>query len=42
MGMLPALPFPAPAHTGELSLFKSTLTGDGAIYEPVYTVRLGN
>lgn len=41
-GMLPALPFPAPAHTGELSLFKSTLTGDGAIYEPVYTVRLGD
>lgn len=41
-GMLPALPFPAPAHTGELSLFKSTLTGDGAIYEPAYTVRLGD
>ncbi len=41
-GMLPPLPFPAPAHTGELSLFKSTLTGDGAIYEPVYTVRLGD
>lgn len=41
-GILPPLPFPAPAHTGELSLFKSTLTGDGAIYEPVYTVRLGD
>lgn len=41
-GTLPALPFPAPAHANELTLFKSTLTGDGAIYEPVYTVRLGD
>lgn len=41
-GTLPALPFPAPAHADELTLFKSTLTGDGAIYEPVYTVRLGD
>lgn len=41
-GMLPALPFPAPAQTDELTLFKSTLTGDGAIYEPIYTVRLGD
>lgn len=40
-GTLPMLPFPAPAHADELTLFKSTLTGDGAIYEPVYTVRLG-
>lgn len=39
-GTLPALPFPAPAHADELTLFKSTLTGDGAIYEPVYTVQL--
>ncbi len=41
-GTLPALPFPAPAHADELTLFKSTLTGNGAIYEPVYTVRLGD
>lgn len=41
-GTLPALPFPAPAHADGLTLFKSTLTGDGAIYEPVYTVRLGD
>lgn len=41
-GMLPMLPFPASAHADELTLFKSTLTGDGAIYEPVYTVRLGD
>lgn len=41
-GTLPTLPFPAPAHADELTLFKSTLTGDGAIYEPVYTVRLGD
>lgn len=41
-GMLPALPFPAPGQTDELTLFKSTLTGDGAIYEPIYTVRLGD
>lgn len=41
-GTLPALPFPAAAHADELTLFKSTLTGDGAIYEPVYTVRLGD
>ena len=40
-GTLPALPFPAPAHANELTLFKSTLTSDGAIYEPLYTVRLG-
>lgn len=39
-GTLPALPFPAPAHANELTLFKSTLTSDGAIYEPVYTVQL--
>ena len=41
-GMLPALPFPTPTHADELTLFKSTLTGDGAIYEPIYTVRLGD
>lgn len=41
-GTLPTLPFPAPAHADELTLFKSTLTGNGAIYEPVYTVRLGD
>lgn len=39
-GTLPALPFPAPAHAGELSLFKSTLARDGAIYDPLYTVQL--
>ena len=32
-GTLPALPFPAPAHADELTLFKSTLTGNGAIAE---------
>lgn len=41
-GMLPALPFPAPTRADELTLFKSTLTSDGAIYEPIYTVRLGD
>lgn len=41
-GILPALPFPAPTHADELTLFKSTLTSDGATYEPVYTVRLGD
>ena len=41
-GTLPTLSFPAPAHADELTLFKSTLTGDGATYEPVYTVRLGD
>ena len=40
--MLPALPFPAPTRADELTLFKSTLTSDGAIYEPIYTVRLGD
>ncbi len=39
-GKLATLPFPAPAHADELTLFKSTLTSDGAIYEPIYTVRL--
>ena len=40
-GILPALPFPAPTHADELTLFKSTLASDGAIYEPIYTARLG-
>lgn len=41
-GILPALPFPAPTHANELTLFKSTLTSDGATYEPIYTARLGS
>ena len=41
-GVLPALPFPTPTHADELTLFKSTLTGDGAIYEPIHTARLGD
>ena len=41
-GTLPALPFPTPERASELTLFKSTLARDGAIYEPVYTVRLGD
>ena len=40
-GILPAPPFPAPTHADELTLFKSTPASDGAIYEPIYTVRLG-
>ncbi|MEI3376333.1 MAG: RNA 2',3'-cyclic phosphodiesterase [Coriobacteriales bacterium] len=39
-GALPALPFPLPAHTSELALFKSTLTRDGAVYDVVYEVEL--
>ena len=39
-GTLSALPFPAPAHADELTLFKSTLARDGAIYDPLYTVQL--
>lgn len=39
-GMLPSLIFPAPVRAGELTLFKSTLTRDGAVYDPIHTVRL--
>lgn len=39
-GALPALPFPLPTHASELTLFKSTLTRDGAIYDAIYEVEL--
>ncbi len=37
---LPALPFPAPAMASRVTLFKSTLTKDGALYKPLYTMEL--
>lgn len=40
-GMLPDLPFPAPARADELVLFKSTLARDGATYDALYEVELG-
>lgn len=39
-GVLPVLSFPTPERASELTLFKSTLARDGAIYDPLYTVQL--
>ena len=38
---LPPLAFPLPAHARTVTLFKSTLSRDGAEYKPLYTVELG-
>ena len=38
---LPPLAFPLPAHARTVTLFKSTLSRDGAEYKPLYTVDLG-
>lgn len=37
---LPALAFPLPARAHAVTLFKSTLSRDGAEYKPLYTVEL--
>lgn len=37
---LDGLPFPLPAHACRMTLFKSTLAPDGAIYKPLYTANL--
>lgn len=39
-GPLPELPFPEPADATRVTLFKSTLTPEGARYKPLYTVEL--
>lgn len=39
-GPLPPLAFPAPAASTRLTLFKSTLTPEGALYKPLYEVSL--
>lgn len=41
-GPLPPLCFPMPARAEAVTLFKSTLDRDGAIYKPLYTVRLAS
>ena len=38
---LPPLAFPLTAHARTVTLFKSTLSRDGAEYKPLYTVELG-
>lgn len=38
---LPPLAFPLPAHARTVTLFKSTLSREGAEYKPLYTVELG-
>ncbi|MDE8685296.1 hypothetical protein P0G11_12205, partial [Adlercreutzia rubneri] len=38
---LPPLAIPLPAHARTVTLFKSTLSRDGAEYKPLYTVELG-
>lgn len=35
-----ALPFPNPATATRVTLFKSTLSHDGAIYKPLYSIKL--
>ncbi len=37
---LPPLLFPAPACAQNATLFKSTLTSEGALYKPLFTVQL--
>lgn len=39
-GSLPNLPFPEPTVATQITLFKSELTRDGAIYDPLYSVPL--
>lgn len=38
---LPALAFPEPDEARAVTLFKSTLTRDGAVYKSLYSVELG-
>lgn len=38
---LPQLAFPLPASATHVTLFRSTLTQTGAIYKPLYSVKLG-
>ena len=40
-GALPALAFPEPAEARTVTLFKSTLTREGAVYKPLHSVELG-
>ena len=40
-GALPALVFPAPAEAVAVTLFKSELSPDGAVYTPLHTIALG-
>lgn len=39
-GTLPALAFPEPGEAHAVTLFKSTLTPEGALYKPLYSVEL--
>ena len=39
-GQLPSLPFPQPASAGNVTLFKSELSHEGATYKPLYTIDL--
>lgn len=39
-GQLPALPFPQPDEAVRVTLFRSTLTHEGATYKPLYTIEL--
>lgn len=40
-GPLPPLAFPDAGTAGRVTLFKSTLGPDGAVYKPLYSVELG-
>lgn len=40
-GALPALAFPEPDEARTATLLKSTLTREGAVYKPLYSVELG-
>lgn len=39
-GALPELAFPLPCNAARVTLFKSTLSRDGALYKPLYEVEL--
>ena len=41
-GNLPLIDFPLPDEATRVTLFKSTLTSDGAVYKPLYQVELGD
>ncbi len=40
-GSLPQLQFPQPASAHTVTFYKSTLTSEGALYKPLYSVELG-
>lgn len=40
-GSLPQLQFPQPASAHTITFYKSTLTSEGALYKPLYSVELG-